>query len=128
MYFVRKLNKLRINTSIMDLFYSAILQSVMSFSITCWYGNCNCESKNKLNRVIRNCAKLGVQIAIPLLDIYKKCTTQRCQVIQNDVTHPLNPNYQMLPSGRRLRSLKCRTARFSKSFVPASIRILNDES
>lgn len=35
MYFVRQLSKLRIDRKIMDIFYSAIIQSVLSFNITC---------------------------------------------------------------------------------------------
>lgn len=126
MYFVRKLSKLSFNGKIMDIFYSSIIQSVLSFSITCWYGNCNVELKNKLCRIMRNCRKLGVRNISPLLEIYKRSLIQRCEVIQGDLTHPLNTNFQMLPSGRRLRSLHCRTARYSKSFVPNSIRILNE--
>ena len=36
MYFVRQLSKLRIDRKVMDIvFYSAIIQSVLSFNITC---------------------------------------------------------------------------------------------
>ncbi len=128
MHFMRKLKKIKIDTKIMELFYTAVVQSVISFSITCWYGNCSSDSKNKLTRLIKNCAKLGVKNINSLMDIYRKFSLQRCEVIINDVTHPLNGHYQKLPSGKRLRSSKCRTARLCKSFVPASIRILNSGS
>ena len=111
----------------MDIFYSAIIQSVLSFNITCWYGNCKLELKNKLCKLMQNCGKLGVQNIIPLIEIYKKATARRCEAIQRDSMHPLNQYYQMLPSGRRLRSLYCRTARYSKSFVPSSIKMLNEQ-
>lgn len=48
MHFMRKLKKIKIDTKIMELFYTAVVQSVISFSITCWYGNCSSDSKNKL--------------------------------------------------------------------------------
>jgi len=125
MYFVRQLRKLNIEDKILDLFYSAIVQSVMSFSIVCWFGNSNIQSKDKLNRIINNCAKLGVKNVVPLSDIYNKCTIQRSKTIFNDNTHPLNSFYEYLPSGRRLRALSCRTARYAKSFVPSSIILIN---
>ncbi len=128
MHFMRKLKKIKIDTKIMELFYTAVVQSVISFSITCWYGNCSSDSKNKLTRLIKNCAKLGVKNINSLMDIYRKFSLQRCEVIINDVTHPLNGHYQKLPSGKRLRSSKYRTARLCKSFMPASIRILNSGS
>ena len=127
MYFVRQLSKLRIDRKVMDIFYSAIIQSVLSFNITCWYGNCNLEFKNKLCKIMKNCRKLGVQNIIPLIDTYKKATVRRCEVIHHDPLHPLSQYYQMLPSERRLRSLYCRTAKYSKSFVPSSIKLLNEQ-
>lgn len=127
MYFVRQLSKLRIDRKIMDIFYSAIIQSVLSFNITCWYGNCNIELKNKHCKIMKNCGKLGVENIIPLVEIYKKAVVRRCEVVRHDPIHPLNQYYQMLPLGRRLRSLYCRTSRYSRSFVPSNIKMLNEQ-
>ena len=109
----------------MQLFYTSILQSIIAFSIICWFGNSSVEAKCKISRVIKICSKLGVT-ELPLEEIYRKCLQQRCKIIRTDDSHPLHNLYVMLPSGRRLRSLKCRTSRYSKSFVPSSIRILNE--
>ena len=98
LYFVRQLKYLRVESNIIDMFYHAIVQSIISFSITCWYGNCTNNSKS--------CRKLGVNVT-SLLDIYKKCTIQRYKAILNDVKHPLHSCYEILPSGKRLRSAKC---------------------
>ena len=125
LYFIRQLRYLKVENKIIEMFYNAILQSVISFSITCWYGNCTNTSKSKITRVINSCKRLGIK-ATSLLDIYKKCTIQRYRSIYKDNIHPLHSCYQMLPSGKRLRSAKCRTARYSRSFVPSSIRIVND--
>ena len=70
MYFLRQLKKLRIDDKILDLFYTAIVQSVISFSIVSWVGNCNIQSKDKLNRIITNCVKLGIKTVTPLSEIY----------------------------------------------------------
>ena len=126
MYFIRKLSKIRIDRTIMDLFYSAVMESVMSFSISCWFGNCSLEVKGKLTKIIRNCLKLGVTSSSAVLDLYKRSVSRRCQVILSDCSHPLNSSYQLLPSGRRFRTIGCRTSRYSSSFVPASIRLLNE--
>ena len=125
MYFVRQLIKLKINVKILNLFYSSILQSVICFSIVCWYGNCSVDSKLKLSRVIRNCEKLGVMDTIPLQDLYEKFMVQRSKMICSDNSHPLCQYYKMLPSGKRYQSIRCRTSRYMKSFLPSSIRIMN---
>ena len=122
------LSNLGIETKIMNLFYSAIIQSVMSFSITCWYGNCSLEVRGKLAKIIRNCVKLGVGNTTSLDEIYNKSTSHRSEVIISDPSHPLNSSYHiLLPSGRRWRSIQCRTSRYHKSFVPFSIRSMNNK-
>ena len=125
LYFVRQLQKLKIDDKVMDLFYTSIVQSVISFSIVCWFGNCNAQAKAKLDRIVNNCEKLGVSNVVPLTEIYSKCSIQRAKVICNDQNHPLNNCYEYLPSGRRLRSIRTRTSRYSKSFVPSSVTIVN---
>ena len=59
--------------------------------------------------------------------IYVTFSKIRCNTIIKDSQHPLNNSYQLLPSGRRFQSLKCRTSRYSNSFLPSSIRILNND-
>jgi len=127
MYFLRQLCKLQVDCKILDLFYTSVIQPVISFSIICWFGNCSAESKSKLTRIIKISSKLGVAHTTSLEDLFKKCAIQRCKIIINNSTHPLSHLYRVLPSGRRLRSIKCRTTRYSKSFVPASVKLLNDE-
>ena len=124
-YFVRQLCKLNVSQKILDLMYTSIISSVLSFSITCWYGSCGSEAQVKLDRVINQCSRLGVQGAPSLYDLYCKSVKTRCEAIRNDNSHPLNQKYEKLRSGKRLRSIKCRTERYSKSFIPASVRMLN---
>ena len=124
LYFVRKLSKLNVDSQILEMFYSSIVQSIITFSIICWYGNCSMETKDKLTRIIRNCCKLGINTST-LEELYVKYVKLRCKVIRKDKEHPLHNMYQLLPSGKRLRSTKCRTTRYARSFIPASIKILN---
>ena len=124
-YFVRQLRKLNVNGTILDLFYKSVISSVLSFSIACWLGNSSLESQGLLSRVINICHKLGVRDTKSLDEMYSKSVKQRCKAILKDNKHPLKGKYELLKSGRRWRSAKCRTVRYGNSFVPASIRMLN---
>ena len=126
LYFVRQLSRLHVHNKILELFYTSIVQSVIAFSIVCWYGNSSVQSKSKLDRVIKSCRKVGVENAASLENIFRKSTIQRCKVIINDQLHPLHNLYAMLPSCKRLSSIKCRTTRYIRSFVPCSVKLLND--
>ena len=46
--------------------------------------------------------------------------------IAQDPTHPRNKYINLLPSGRRYRTLKFNRARFRKSLVPTAIEVLNN--
>ena len=61
LYFVRQLSRLQVDHKILELFYTSIVQSVIAFSIVCWYGNSSVQSKSKLDRVIKSCRKVGVE-------------------------------------------------------------------
>ncbi len=49
----------------------------------------------------------------------------RAASILKDPTHPQHGLFTLLPSGRRYRSVKCRTTRLKNSFFPTAIRLLN---
>ena len=51
---------------------------------------------------------------------------KQAKKIVNDVTHVLNSEFVLLPSGRRYKEPKWKYIRFKKSFVPASTKMLND--
>ena len=126
-FFLRQLHKLNIDNTILQLFYTSVIQSVITFSMTCWFGNTSSEAKGRLTRVINNCKKLGADNASSLEELFNKCVIQRCVAIRKDITHPLNCEYSLLPSGRRVSSVRCRTSRYAKSFIPSSMKIINNQ-
>ena len=38
LYFLRKLRQINVDSTIMNLFYNSVIQSVVGFCIICWYG------------------------------------------------------------------------------------------
>ncbi len=47
--------------------------------------------------------------------------------IVKDPTHPSHSLFQLLPSGRRYRSIRARSARLLNSFFPQAVRALNSD-
>ena len=47
------------------------------------------------------------------------------RVVATESDHPLSTFFHVLPSQRRYRCIKYKTSRYSKSFVPVAIRMLN---
>ena len=58
LFCLRKLAKFQVDKSLMILFYRSFIESVISFSIICWYGNLGVKQKNALNGIVRGAGKI----------------------------------------------------------------------
>ncbi|KAM9771026.1 uncharacterized protein ACBT44_011437 [Syngnathus typhle] len=68
----------------------------------------------------------GTIESVPSLkDIYTTHLTRKATTIVSDVSHPAHCLFELLPSGKRYRSLRSRTTRLSNSFILQAVRILN---
>ena len=111
----------------MLVFYRAVLESLVRFGITIWFGNLSVQLRSKLLRLVQTAGKIiGVSQLPSLQSIYEQATLKQAQRIVCDVTHVLNGEFVLLPSGRRYTEPKWKYIRFKKSFVPASTKMLND--
>ncbi|XP_054650702.1 uncharacterized protein LOC129191401 [Dunckerocampus dactyliophorus] len=126
LYFLRRLRKFGMSTTILSCFYRCTIESVLTASITVWYGNCTTRDRKALQRVIKTSQNI-VGAALPSLqDIYTSRVLRRTHNLIKDSTHPQHSLFTLLPSGRRYRSLKSRTTRLANSFYPQAIRLLNE--
>lgn len=126
LHFLRILRNLKVNNYVLSLFYKSIIESVLVFCLTCWFGNASKQDVNKVNKIIVNAKRLGVAVT-PLEELYTNCLRKSCCKIMNDVDHPLNYNYVYLKSGKRLNIKSQRTSRLKNSFIPRSIVLFNSE-
>ena len=124
LYFVRKLKKIGVNRKVLTMFYRSVVESILSFNIVSWYGNCASKDRKKLKKVIKSAKKLGCD-GLLLDKLYKAAVTNKCTKIMKDSSHPLHKYFKFLKSGTRLDNLFARTSRFRDSFVPSAIRHFN---
>ena len=126
LFFLRKLRKLQVHQSVLIAFYKCFIESVITFNISAWFGSLSNIHRNTLNKVITISSKIIGQVQEPLISIYYRRTKTKGTQIASDATHTLHSHYCLLPSGQRYRSLIFRTKRAMTSFVPTSIRNMND--
>ena len=123
LFFLRQLRKYRVQQRLLLRFYSAIIQSIISSSITVWYGSADQLLKSKLQRIVNKAAKI---IDLPSLDsIYTSRTITRATKIIKDPSHPAHSLFELLPSGKRYESISFSTSRFTNSFYLTAIQTLN---
>ncbi|KAI2647702.1 putative RNA-directed DNA polymerase from transposon BS [Labeo rohita] len=102
LYFLRKLRRARAPAPIMCTFYRGTIESILTSCIV-WFGTCDASCCKTLQRTVRVAEKIiGV--------------------------HPMHSFFNLLPSGRRLRSLQARTSRLKDSFIHQAVRKLNSFS
>ncbi len=47
-----------VDRTMMELFYKSYIEPVLSFSISCWFGNLSVKHKNALNRIVTLSGKI----------------------------------------------------------------------
>ncbi|KAL2095521.1 hypothetical protein ACEWY4_007669 [Coilia grayii] len=125
LYFLRRLRKAHLPTSILTTFYRGTIESILSGAITVWFGNCNAADRKALQWIVRTAEKItGVSLP-PLADIHSTRCLRKAKNIVKDSTHPSHGLFTLLPSGRRFRSINARTSRMGKSFFLQAVRQLN---
>ncbi|KAI4891554.1 hypothetical protein NFI96_034005 [Prochilodus magdalenae] len=125
LYFLRRLRRAGLGSSVLTSFYRCVVESILCYSINVWHGSCSAADRKALQRVVK-AAQRSVGVSLPTTtDIYTSRCRKRATCIMRDPTHPAHSLFVPLPSGRRLRSVKCRTNRLRNSFIPEAVRLLN---
>ncbi|XP_071326651.1 uncharacterized protein [Trachinotus anak] len=125
MYFLRQLKKFNLPRTMMVNFYTSIIESILTSSITIWYAAATERDNNRLQRIIHSAEKV-IGCNLPSLqDLYASRTLRRAGKIVADSSHPGHKLFETLPSGRRLRSFRTKTSRHKNSFFPSAISLIN---
>ncbi len=128
LFFLRRLRKFGMSPSILRSFYTCTVESILTGCITAWFGNSTAGNRKALQRVVRTARHIVGGELPSLQDIYTRRCTRKARRITNDSSHPSHRLFSLLPSGRRLRSIRSRTSRLRNSFFPQAIRLMNSQN
>ncbi|KAK7916263.1 hypothetical protein WMY93_012024 [Mugilogobius chulae] len=77
MYFLRQLKKAKLPAQMMVQFYTAIIESILTSSITVWYAGATVRDRHRLQRIVRSAEKV-IGCSLPSLqDLYVSRTRGR---------------------------------------------------
>ena len=124
LHFLRQL-KFRVSRVATTHFYRSTIESVLTFSMLVWFGHTTAQDKARLERVVRRASKI-IGCSLPSLSsIFSTRIIRKAKKIIADHSHPAHHLFNLLPSGRRYRSIKTSKSRFRDSTYPLAIRNLN---
>lgn len=125
LHFLRRMRRASLSPSALTIFYRGAIESILTSSLSVWYGSCHIADQKALQRVVRTAEKITRSALPPIQDLYPSRCQRRAINIIKDPTHPSHTLFTLLPSGKRYSSMRCRTTRLSNSFFPQAIRLLN---
>ncbi len=128
LFFLRRLRKFGMSPSILRSFYTCTVESILTGCITAWFGNSTAGNRKALQRVVRTARHIVGGELPSLQDIYPRRCIRKARRIIKDSSHPSHRLLSLLPSGRRLRSIRSRTSRLRDSFFPQAIRLMNSQN
>ena len=127
LYHLRQLKRFRVSLRILQSFYSGAVESILTGNITAWFGNSSAQDRRALQRVVRSAERTTGTTLPSLQDLYTRRCRTRARRIMKDPHHPNNGLFQLLRSGKRLRSHAAKTERLRRSFFPQAIRTVNSD-
>ncbi|KAI2647723.1 hypothetical protein H4Q32_031236 [Labeo rohita] len=125
LHFLRRLKRASLPPPILTTFYRGTIESVLTSCITVWYRNCSAADRKTLQRTVNTAAKIIGAPLPSLVDIFLAQCSGKATSIVKVSTHPSHHLFRLLPSGRRYRSIRARSARLLNSFFPQAVRTLN---
>uniref|UniRef100_A0ABM5GPN4 Single-strand DNA endonuclease ASTE1 isoform X2 n=1 Tax=Pogona vitticeps TaxID=103695 RepID=A0ABM5GPN4_9SAUR len=127
LYFLRMLGKLNLSQHLLLSYYRSTIESVLTYGILAWFGSSSVADKKALQRTIKIAQNI-IGLQLPTLDdIFTSRCLRKSHSILRDSSHPAYNFFELLPSGRRYRTIKTRTTRFLHSFYPRAIIAINNE-
>uniref|UniRef100_A0A3Q3GWF6 Reverse transcriptase domain-containing protein n=1 Tax=Labrus bergylta TaxID=56723 RepID=A0A3Q3GWF6_9LABR len=125
LFFLRTLKRHHLSSAVLMNFYRCVIESILTSSVSVWYGNCSVADRKALQRVVKTAQRI-TRCPLPAIeDVQRKRCLRRARGILKDSSHPAHRLFTLLPSGRRFRSLRTRTSRLRNSFFPRAVSLLN---
>ncbi len=113
LYFLRWLSKFNLPQELLKQLYSAIIEYVLCSSITIWFGSATTTDIRRLQWTVRTAERIIVAPIPDLQNLYISRVRKRAKKVTLDPSHPAHTLFELLPSGRRYRSLSTKTEKIT---------------
>jgi gmma-aminobutyric acid receptor subunit gamma len=115
---LRKLKRFGNGPQIIKRFYSCTIESILTVSITAWYGNCSTSNHKALQGVVRTTQYITGAKLPAIQGLYTRRCQRKALNIVKDSSHPRYRLFSLPPHGKRYWSTKSMSKRLLNSFYP----------
>ncbi len=95
-----QLRKFGVSREGMLSFYRNTVETVLTFSLTVWYGNTTVQNREQLERVVCTASKIVVCDLPSIAPIHATRIRRKGEKVTGDPSHPAHSLFNPLPSGR----------------------------
>ena len=88
LYFLRRLRSFGVSQALMVKFYSAVIQSVLTFSFAVWYNGATAEDRNRLERIVPVASRIVGCESLTLDSLYRARVVKKAQSVVSDLPWP----------------------------------------
>ena len=106
--------------------YHAYVESILTFSLICWFGSLNVKDKQILKSIAKQCSKITENDMVNPTELYRKRVLSKALKIEQDPSHCLHVVLEWFLSNKRMRAIRYATNRFKNTFFPTSIRFIKE--
>ena len=122
---IRKLQAFYVDPLLFLRLYRSIIEPILTYCSICYYPALSVKNRNRLLKISHVSAKI-IGLPTPKLSkIIDHAILKKARAVATESDHPLSTFFHVLPSQRRYCCIKCKTSRYSRSFVSVAIRMLN---
>ncbi|CAI5669586.1 unnamed protein product [Oreochromis niloticus] len=127
LYLLRRLRSFGVQGALLKTFYDSVVASVIFYSVVCWSSGLSAAERKRLDKLIRKASSVLGCTLDPVQVVGDRRTLAKITSLMDRVSHPMHVNVAELQSSfsDRLLHPRCMKERFRRSFLPAAVRLYN---
>ena len=127
LFFLRTLRSFDVCVEMLTMFYHTVVASALFYAAVCWGSSLTDKQGKPLDKLVKKAGSVLCRKLDPLRTVVERGTLNKLKAIMDNSRHPLHSllERQRSSCSSRLISLRCRTERYRRSFIPTAIRLFN---
>ncbi len=127
LFFLRRLRSLDISREMLQMFYQSVMASALFYAAVCCGGSVKHKDARRLDKLAERAGSVIGSRLDSLEAVVERRTQKKVEVILNYTDPPLHNIFmdQRNSNSGQLISLRCRTERYRRSFIPTAISLYN---